>query len=272
MVPCCTCNGRNAICKQCVCACSGRPCSSCLPLKTDRCVNQLCAGGTSAYVPSDILMVSSNKNDDNCSDSTAHMLSGTNCASDPRYVLDTSNTCANDDSLPVTPSSICTPLASPSLDGSPGGISCVLCGKAVKTVAALWQHINLVYISRGCFPPLLSFNILIVLCSNSSCRFAYSIRWSTCQHSLGGSCICGACLVDPSSLPDLVPSTLVSPCVSSCSGPTNFSCLGPLLPFQLFHQFVTSPPRKYQLPFRQQLAVKFPQIIISLRREYLTPL
>ena len=113
------------------------------------------------YVSSDILMVSSNKNDDG-SDSTAHMLSGTNCASDPRYVLDTSNTCINDDSLPVTPSSICTLLASPSLDGSPGGISCVLCGKAVKTVAALWQHINSVHISRGYFLPLLSFNILII--------------------------------------------------------------------------------------------------------------
>ena len=47
----------------------------------------------------------------------------------------------NSDSLPVAPSSICTPLT-PSPDGSPCGMSCVLCGKAVKTVAALWQHIN----------------------------------------------------------------------------------------------------------------------------------
>ena len=142
MAPCCTCNGRNVICKQCVCACSGRPCTSCLLLKTDRCINQLRAGGTSASVSGDPLMVSSNKDDEGSdndgSDGTPHILPGTNCASNPRYVLDTSNTCTNVDSLLVTPFSICSPLASPSLNGSPGGMSCVLCGKAVKTVAALW--------------------------------------------------------------------------------------------------------------------------------------
>ena len=163
MVPCCTCNGRNAICKRCVCACSGRPYTSCLLLKTDRCINQLRTGGTSASASGDPLMVNSNKNDDDGSDGTAHMLPGTNCASDPRYILDTSNTCTNFDSVPVTPSSICSPSASPSLDGSPRGMSCVLCGKAVKTVPALWQHINSVNISRGCSLHLLSFNILIVL-------------------------------------------------------------------------------------------------------------
>ena len=83
----------------------------------------------------------------------------------------------NSDSLPVAPSSVCTPSASPSPDGSPGGMSCVLCGKAVKTVAALWQHINSVHISRGCFPPLTFFQHFDrFICSNSSCRFAYSIR------------------------------------------------------------------------------------------------
>ena len=44
---------------------------------------------------------------------------------------------------------------------------------------------------------------------------------------LGGSHKCGARLIHPSSLPDLVPSTLASPCVASCSSPTNSSCLGP---------------------------------------------
>ena len=90
-----------------VCAHSGRPCTSCLPLKTDHCVNQLRAGGTSASVSGDPLMVGSNKkdddgSDDDGSDGTAHMLPGTNCASDPRYVLDTNNTCTDVDSLPVT--------------------------------------------------------------------------------------------------------------------------------------------------------------------------
>ena len=140
---------------------------------------------------------------------------GTNCASDPRYVLDTSNTCTNVDSLLVTPSSICSPSASPSLDGSPGGMSCVLCGKAVKSVAALWQHINSVHICRGCFPPLTFFQHFDhFICSSSSCRFAYCIRWSTCQCSLGGSRKCGSCLV-------------ASPCVASRSGPTNSSYSGP---------------------------------------------
>ena len=82
----------------------------------------------------------------------------------------------NSDSLPVTPSSACTPLASPSPYGSPGCMSCVLCGKAVKTVAALWQHINSVHNYRGCFPPLTFFQHFDhFICSNSSCRFAYSI-------------------------------------------------------------------------------------------------
>ena len=83
---------------MCVCARYGRPCTSCLPLKTGRCINQLRAGGTSTSVSGDILLVSSNKSNDDGSDGTAHVLSGTASASDLRYVLDTSNTCTNDDS------------------------------------------------------------------------------------------------------------------------------------------------------------------------------
>ena len=52
-----------------------------VPLKMDCCVNQLCAGRTSTSVSGDPLMVSSNKNDDDGSFNSAHMLSGTNCAS-----------------------------------------------------------------------------------------------------------------------------------------------------------------------------------------------
>ena len=41
MAPCCSCNGRNAVCKRCICVRSGRPCVSCLPLKEKRCSNIL---------------------------------------------------------------------------------------------------------------------------------------------------------------------------------------------------------------------------------------
>ena len=41
MAPCCTCNGKNAACKRCVCVRSGRPCVSCLPLRERCCVNTL---------------------------------------------------------------------------------------------------------------------------------------------------------------------------------------------------------------------------------------
>ena len=37
-------------------------------------------------------------NNDNGLDSTAYVLPGTHCASHPRYVLDTSNICTNDES------------------------------------------------------------------------------------------------------------------------------------------------------------------------------
>ena len=42
-------------------------------------------------------MVNTNKNGNNGLDSIAHMLPGTDCACDPRYVLGTRITCTNDD-------------------------------------------------------------------------------------------------------------------------------------------------------------------------------
>ena len=39
--PCCSCNGRNAVCGRCVCVRSGRPCVSCRPLRESRCANTL---------------------------------------------------------------------------------------------------------------------------------------------------------------------------------------------------------------------------------------
>ena len=41
MPSCCSCNGRNAVCKRCVCTQAGTPCSSCLPLKMKCCMNVL---------------------------------------------------------------------------------------------------------------------------------------------------------------------------------------------------------------------------------------
>ena len=41
MPSCCSCNGKNAVCKRCVCARARRPCTSCLPLSSGRCVNSL---------------------------------------------------------------------------------------------------------------------------------------------------------------------------------------------------------------------------------------
>ena len=108
-------------------------------------------------------MVSSNKNDNDGSDGTGHMLPGTNCASVPRYVLDTSNTCTNDDSLPVTLSSICTPLASPSLDGSPG-VCLVFCVAKLLRLLLLYGNTSIQFTSlEGVSFHLLSFNILIIL-------------------------------------------------------------------------------------------------------------
>ena len=63
-----------------------------------RCVNQLRTGGTSTSVSGNILLVSSNKSDGDGSYGTAHVLPRTDSASDLGYVLDTSNTCTNDDS------------------------------------------------------------------------------------------------------------------------------------------------------------------------------
>ena len=46
MVPCCSCNRKNTVCKRCACVRAGRPCSSCVPLKFHGCSNSLasCAG------------------------------------------------------------------------------------------------------------------------------------------------------------------------------------------------------------------------------------
>ena len=41
MALCCSCNGKNAVCKHCVCARTRRPYTCCLPLGTGKCVNSL---------------------------------------------------------------------------------------------------------------------------------------------------------------------------------------------------------------------------------------
>ena len=41
MPSCCSCNGKYAVCKRCVCACTRRPCTSCLPLGSGKCINSL---------------------------------------------------------------------------------------------------------------------------------------------------------------------------------------------------------------------------------------
>ena len=43
MAPCCSCNGKSAVCKRCACVRTGRPCTSCLPLKFHHCSNTLAA-------------------------------------------------------------------------------------------------------------------------------------------------------------------------------------------------------------------------------------
>ena len=40
-MPCCSCNGHNAVCKRCVCARAKKPCSTCLPMKENKCGNTL---------------------------------------------------------------------------------------------------------------------------------------------------------------------------------------------------------------------------------------
>ena len=48
MAPCCSCNGKNAVCKRCACVRAGRPCNSCLLLKFHRCSNILASRAGSA--------------------------------------------------------------------------------------------------------------------------------------------------------------------------------------------------------------------------------
>ena len=50
MPSCCSCNGRNAVCRRCVCVRVGRPCTSCLPMKFSKCVNLLSSRAASQSV------------------------------------------------------------------------------------------------------------------------------------------------------------------------------------------------------------------------------
>ena len=50
MPSCCLCNGRNTVCKRCVCVRAGRPCTSCLPMKFSKCVNLLSSRAASQSV------------------------------------------------------------------------------------------------------------------------------------------------------------------------------------------------------------------------------
>ena len=70
MAPCCTCNGKNAVCKRCVCFRSGRPCVSCLPLRECRCVNTLqhCQRPLDGFVKKGMRDKSDNLNGDHASD------------------------------------------------------------------------------------------------------------------------------------------------------------------------------------------------------------
>ena len=103
-------------------------------------------------------MVSSNKNDDDGSGGTGHMLPGTNCASVPRYVLDISNTCTNDTCYPFL-----YPLASPSLDGYPV-VCLVFCVAKLLRLLPLYGNTSIQFTSlEGVSFHLLSFNILIIL-------------------------------------------------------------------------------------------------------------
>ena len=54
MAPCCSCNGKNAVCKRCACVRAGRPCISCLPLKFHHCSNIL-ASRTDLVADSDLV-------------------------------------------------------------------------------------------------------------------------------------------------------------------------------------------------------------------------
>ena len=69
----------------------------------------------------------------------------------------------NSDSLPVAPSSISTPSASPSPDGFLGSMSCVCVAKLLRPLL-LYGNTSTQFISlEGVSLHLLSFNILIVL-------------------------------------------------------------------------------------------------------------
>ena len=62
MLQCCSCNGKNAVCRRCMCAHAGRPCSSCLPMKIRRCVNTGAQGADSQPAMSSAGEVCTKKN------------------------------------------------------------------------------------------------------------------------------------------------------------------------------------------------------------------
>ena len=60
-MPCCSCNGKNTVCKHCACVHAGMPCQNCLPLKMKCCCNTLSSHDDSQ---SDSSRVLSNQNSD----------------------------------------------------------------------------------------------------------------------------------------------------------------------------------------------------------------
>ena len=82
MAPCCSCNGKNAVCKRCACVRAGRPCTSCLPLKFHRCSNSL---ASRAGLAANSGEVGINENETSVISDGAHVMNlSTRPANDPR--------------------------------------------------------------------------------------------------------------------------------------------------------------------------------------------
>ena len=91
MPSCCSCNGKNAVCKRCVCARARRPCTSCLPLGSGKCINSLAnrqsklsSSDTSSDVDTSAVRVNlrasdSIDNDASCRDSSASIQVNVSC-------------------------------------------------------------------------------------------------------------------------------------------------------------------------------------------------
>ena len=60
-MPCCSCDGKNVVCKRCACACTGTPCQNCLPLQMKCCCNTLSSPDDSQSNSSGVLF---NQNSD----------------------------------------------------------------------------------------------------------------------------------------------------------------------------------------------------------------